>query len=188
MASVGDAIGSSFIESLARPGGNTTGLTLVATDQTAKRLELIKTFVPHLSRVAAFWNGNAIGHRLAMSEMKQAASVLGVELLSLPIQNSKDVDAGFAELVQAKVQAVVTLDDPLVQSNRDRIATLAIEHHLPVIGEFKAMPTAGALVSYGPDQIDMWRRAAAYVDKILRGAKPADLPVEQPTKFELVSI
>jgi putative ABC transport system substrate-binding protein len=186
MSSVGDAIGSGFVESLARPGGNTTGLSLVATVQSAKRLELIKEFVPRLIRVAVFWNGNAVGHQLAMKEMEQAATILGIELQSHPIRNSNDVDADFRALIQANAQAIVTLDDPLVQSNRMRIAELALQHHLPVMGEFKAMPAAGALVSYGPDQVDMWRRAAAYVDKILRGAKPADLPVEQPVKFELV--
>ena len=186
MASVGDAIGSGFIDSLARPGGNTTGLTLVATVQSAKRLELIREFVPRLTRAAVFWNGNAIGHQLAMKEMERAAAVLGIELLSLPIRNANDVDANFIRMASSDVQAIVTLDDPLVQSNRARIAELAIQRHLPAMGEFKAMPSAGALVSYGPDQVDMWRRASAYVDKILKGAKPADLPVEQPTKFELV--
>ena len=186
MASVGDAIGSGFIDSLARPGGNTTGLTLVATVQSAKRLELIREIVPRLTRAAVFWNGNAIGHQLAMKEMEQAAAVLGIELLSLPIRNANDVDTNFIRLASSDVQAIVTLDDPLVQSNRARIAELAIQLHLPVMGEFKAMPSAGALVSYGPDQVDMWRRASAYVDKIFKGAKPADLPVEQPTKFELV--
>lgn len=186
MASVGDAVGSGFIKSLARPGGNTTGLTLVATMQSAKRLQLIKEIVPRLTRAAVFLNGNASGHQLAMTEMAQAAATLGIELQSLPIQNSKDVEAGFTSLTQSRVQAIVTLDDPLVQSNRVRINELAIQHRLPVIGEFRAMPAAGALVSYGPDQVDMWRRAAVYVDKILRGAKPADLPVEQPVKFELV--
>jgi putative tryptophan/tyrosine transport system substrate-binding protein len=186
MASVGDAIGSGFIKSLARPGGNTTGLTLIATVQSAKRLELIKEFVPGLVRAAAFWNGNAIGHQLAMKEMTQAASMLGIELQSLPIRNSDDIDPGFRSLVQANAQAIISLDDPLVQSNRMRIVELALQHRLPVMGEFKAMPAAGGLVSYGPDQVDMWRRAAAYVDKILRGANPAELPVEQPAKFELV--
>jgi putative ABC transport system substrate-binding protein len=186
MASVGDAIGSGFIKSLAQPGGNTTGLTLVATVQSAKRLELLKEFVPHLVRVAVIWNGNAIGHQLAVKEIEQAATMLKLELQSLPIRNSADVDLVFRSLVQANTQAVISLDDPLVQSNRTRIAELALQNRLPIIGEFKAMPGAGGLVSYGPDQVDMWRRAAVYVDKVLKGANPGDLPVEQPVKFELV--
>ena len=186
MASVGDAIGSGFIKSLARPEGNTTGLTLVATVQSTKRLELLKEFVPHLVRVGVIWNGNAIGHQLAMKEMEQAAKALKIELRSVPIRNSNDIDGAFRSLVQTDAQAIVSLDDPLVQSNRKRITELALENRLPIMGEFKAMPAAGGLVSYGPDQVDMWRRAAVYVDKILKGANPGDLPVEQPIKFELV--
>ena len=185
MASVGDALGSGYVASLAHPGGNITGLTLVATEQSTKRLELIKEISPAFTRVAVIWNGNADGHRLQMKEMAPAAAMLGIALQSLPIRNAEEIDAGFRAAVQANAQAIVTMDDPLIQSNRVRIVELAMQHHLPTVGEFRALPAAGALMSYGPNQVDMWRRAAAYVDKIFKGAKPADLPVEQPTKFEL---
>ena len=144
MASVGDAIGSGFIDSLARPGGNTTGLTLVATVQSAKRLELIREFVPRLTRAAVFWNGNAIGHQLAMKEMEQAATVLGIEILISTNSNVQTMSNQISILcASSNAQAIVTFDDPLVQTNRARIAELAIQHHLPLMGEFKAMPAAG---------------------------------------------
>jgi putative ABC transport system substrate-binding protein len=186
MASVGDAVGAGYIASLARPGGNVTGLTLVATDQSAKRLQLIKEIVPNLIRVAVFWNGNASGHRLQLQEMELAGPGLGIALQSLPIRNADEIDGGLRAAVQANAQAIVTMDDPLIQSQRARIVEFAMRQRLPVMGEFRPVPEAGGLASYGPNQIDLWRRAAVYVDKIFKGAKPADLPVEQPTKFELV--
>jgi putative ABC transport system substrate-binding protein len=186
MAAVGDALGAGYVASLARPGGNLTGLTLMATDQSAKRLELIKELSPGLARVAALWNGNASGHRLQMKEMEPAARVLGLVLQSIPIQKADDIEAGLQSAQKSNAQAVVTMDDPMIQLNRARIVEIAMRQRVPVMGEFRAMAAAGALMSYGPNQIDLWRRSAAYVDKILKGAKPADLPVEQPTKFELV--
>jgi putative ABC transport system substrate-binding protein len=186
MASVGDALGAGYVASLARPGGNVTGLTLVATDQSAKRLQLVKEIVPNLVRVAVFWNANASGHRLQMQEMERATPELGIALQSLPVRGADEIDAGLQAAVQAKAQAIVTMDDPVVQSQRARIVAFAMRHHLPVMGEFRPATEAGALISYGPNQVELWGRAAAYVDKILKGAKPADLPVEQPTKFELV--
>jgi putative ABC transport system substrate-binding protein len=186
MAAVGDALGAGYVASLARPGGNLTGLTLMATDQSAKRLELIKELSPGLARVAALWNGNASGHRLQMKEMEPAARVLGLALQSIPIQKADDIEAGLQSAQKSNAQAVVTMDDPMIQLNRARIVEIAMRQRVPVMGEFRAMAAAGALMSYGPNQIDLWRRSAAYVDKILKGAKPADLPVEQPTKFELV--
>ena len=186
MASVGDALGAGYVASLARPGGNVTGLTLVATDQSAKRLQLIREISPNLTRVALLWNGNASGHRLQLKEMELAAPALGIVLQSLPIRNANEIDASLSAAMQANAQAIVTMDDPLVQSQRAHVVEFAMRQRLPVMGEFRPFTEAGALMSYGPNQIDMWRRAAAYVDKILKGAKPADLPVEQPTKFELV--
>jgi putative ABC transport system substrate-binding protein len=186
MASVGDALGAGYVASLARPGGNVTGLTLVATDQSAKRLQLVKEIVPNLVRVAVLWNGNASGHRLQLQEMERANPGLGIVLQSLPIRNVDEIDAGLQAAVQANAQAIVTMDDPVVQSQRERIVAFAMRQRLPVMSEFRPATEAGALMSYGPNQIDLWRRAADYVDKILKGAKPADIPVEQPTKFELV--
>jgi putative tryptophan/tyrosine transport system substrate-binding protein len=186
MASVGDALGAGYVASLARPGGNVTGLTLVATDQSAKRLQLVKEIVPNLVRVAVLWNGNASGHRLQLQEMERATPALGIALRSLPIRNADDIDASLQAAVQANAQAIATMDDPVVQSQRGRIVAFAMRQRVPVMSEFRAATEAGTLMSYGPNQVDLWRRSAAYVDKILRGANPADLPVEQPTKFELV--
>jgi putative ABC transport system substrate-binding protein len=118
--------------------------------------------------------------------MELAAPALGIALQSLPIGNASELDTSFQAAVQAHAQTVVTMDDPLIQSQRTRIIAFATGRRLPVMAEFRPITEAGGLMSYGPNQVDMWRRAGAYVDKILRGAKPADLPVEQPTTFELV--
>jgi putative tryptophan/tyrosine transport system substrate-binding protein len=186
MASVGDALGGGYVASLARPGGNITGLTLVATEQGAKRLQLIKEISPNLNRIALFWNPDASGHRLEMKEMEIAAPTLEIVLQSLPIRTVADIEASLQSVIQNNAQAVVSMDDPLIQSGRARIAEVTTLQRVPYMSEFRAGPEAGGLMSYGPNQIDMWKRAAPYVDKILRGAKAADLPVEQPTKFELV--
>jgi putative ABC transport system substrate-binding protein len=186
MASVGDALGAGYVVSLARPGGNITGLTLFATDQSAKRLQLIKQISPSIVRIAVLWNGNASGHRLQIKEMEQAVPAMGIVLQSLPILNANELDATLRAAAQENAQAIVTMDDPLVQSQRVRIVEFAMGQGIPVMGEFRPVTEAGGLMSYGPNQVDMWRRAADFVDKIFKGAKPADLPVEQPTKFELV--
>jgi putative tryptophan/tyrosine transport system substrate-binding protein len=186
MASIGDAVGIGIVPSLARPGGNITGLTLVATEQSTKRLELIKEISPGLARLAVLWNGNNASHRLQLKEMETATPVLGLRLQSVPVRDAGELDAGFQAAVQAGVQAVVTMDDQLINFLRARIVDLATRRKLPVMGEFRPMTAAGGLMNYGPNQTDMWRRTAVYIDKILKGAKPADLPIERPTKFELV--
>jgi len=186
MASVGNALAGGYSASLARPGGNVTGLTLVATEQSAKRLQLLKEMVPNLVRVAVVWNGNASGHLLQLREMELVGPGLGLTLQSLPLRSGDDLDAALPAAARANAQAFFTMDDPLVLSQRARIAEFALRQSLPVMGEFRSVPEAGGLASYGPNQLDLWRRAALYVDKIFRGAKPVDLPVEQPTKFELI--
>jgi putative tryptophan/tyrosine transport system substrate-binding protein len=186
MAAHGDALGSGVIASLGRPGGNVTGQTLVATEQASKRLDLIKKMYPRLLRAAILWNGNAAGHRLQMEAMEAASPVLGITLQSRPIHNSTEIDAALQAATDAKAQVIVTMDDPMIQSNRTRIVAYAMQQRLPVVGEFRPFAEAGALMSYAPDQIELWRSAAVYIDKILRGAKPGDLPVAQPTKFELL--
>jgi putative ABC transport system substrate-binding protein len=186
MASTGDAVAAGYVASLAHPGGNITGQTLVATDQSAKRLQLVGQILPGISRVAVLWNGNASGHRLQLQEMELAAPTLGITLQSLPNANINDIAKNLAAAVQADAQIIVTMDDPLLQSQRERIVEFAMRQRLPVVGEFRSTTDAGGLMSYGPNQVGMWRHAADYVDKILRGTKPADLPVEQPTKFEFV--
>jgi putative ABC transport system substrate-binding protein len=186
MAAHGDAVGAGVVASLARPGGNVTGQTLVATEQASKRLDLIKKVDPAARRVAVLWNGNAAGHRLQMQAMELAAPVLGIALQSLPTRTSDEIDAALQAATEAQAQFLVTMDDPFIQSNRARIAEFGLRRRLPVVGEFRVFVEAGALLSYAPNQIDLWRSAATYVDRIFRGAKPADLPVQQPTKFELV--
>ena len=186
MASVGDAVGSGYIKSLAHPGGNITGLTQVATDQGAKRLQLMKELLPSLVRVALLSNANASGHRLQLKEIIPAAAKLRLVPQSLAVQSAHDIDAALRAAKLANVQAIITMDDPLIESQRERIIGFALQQRLPVMGEHRPMTEAGGVMSYGPNLIDLWKHAAVFVDKILRGAKPADLPVEQPTKFELV--
>jgi putative ABC transport system substrate-binding protein len=186
MASTGDALGAGYITSLAHPGGNITGLTLLATEQSTKRLQLMKELLPAMRRVALLSNANAAGHRLQAQEMIPAAVKLGLVPQSLTVQNANDIGAALHTAVAANVQAIITMDDPLIESQRDRIVDFALRQRLPVMGERRVMTEAGGVISYGPNVIDMWKRAAVFVDKILNGAKPGDLPVEQPTKFELV--
>jgi putative tryptophan/tyrosine transport system substrate-binding protein len=183
---VGDALGAGYIASLAHPGGNITGLTLAATDQSTKRLQLIKQLAPETLRVAVIWNNTASGHRFQMKELVPAAPSLGIELQSLPVLSAHDIDAALQAADKADAQALFVMEDPMIQSNRARIAEFAMRKFWPAIGEFRPIVEAGGLMSYGPDNIDLWRRAAGHVDKILKGAKPGDLPVEQPIKFEFV--
>jgi putative ABC transport system substrate-binding protein len=186
MAAVGDALGAGYVASLARPGGNITGLTLVATEQGAKRLQLIKQLSPAIVRVAVLLNGNTSGHGLQLKEMEPAAKTLDLELQPLTVRTAGDIDGALHAAMQEKAQAIITMDDPMILSQRVRIAEFKLQQSMPVFGEFRPMTQAGALMNYGPNPIDLWTRAAGFVDRIFKGAKPADLPVEQPTKFELV--
>jgi putative tryptophan/tyrosine transport system substrate-binding protein len=161
-------------------------LTLIATDQSAKRLQLIKERSPTVARVAVLWNANASGHRLQIREMEQAAPALGIALQSLPIRSVDEIDARLRLAVDGNAQALLTMDDAVVQSQREHIAQLATRQRLPLMSEFRPGTESSGLISYGPDIGNMWRRAAVFVDKIFKGAKPGDLPVEQPTKFELI--
>lgn len=185
MAGVGDALGPGYVASLAHPGGNVTGLTLVATDQSSKRLQLIKQVVPDIVRIAVIWNSGASGHRFQMKELEPTAPSFGIALQSLPVVNEDEIGTALRAAEEANAQAIIVMEDPMIQSNRTRIAEFAMRKHWPTIGEFRPIVDAGGLMSYGPDTIDMWRRAAGYVDKILRGSNAGDLPVEQPIKYEL---
>jgi putative tryptophan/tyrosine transport system substrate-binding protein len=186
MAGVGDALAGGYIQSLARPGGNITGLTLMATDQTGKRLELLQQMVSGLVRVTAIWNAGASGHIAQMRDLPGAAQKLSITLQSLPVRTVDDIEPALKAAVQASAQAIYLMEDPMIQSRRGQIIEFAIRQRLPLVGEFRPVAEAGGLMSYGPDQLDMWRRTASYVDKILKGAKAADLPVEQPIKFDFV--
>jgi putative ABC transport system substrate-binding protein len=186
MAGIGDALGPGYVASLARPGGNITGLTIVATDQTGKRLELLQQMVSGLARVAVIWNPGASGHVFQMKDLPQAAQRLGVALQSLPVRAVDDIDPSLKASTQGNAQGIYLMEDPMIQSRRAQIIEFAIHQRLPMIGEFRPVAEGGALMSYGPNQVDLWQRAAFYVDKILKGANPADLPVEQPTKYDFV--
>ena len=180
-----DPVGAGVVASLARPGGNVTGLSIQQTDTAGKRLELLREVVPHLSRLAILANIGAAGAVLEMREVQATARTLGLEATALEIRQAEDIVPGI-EGLKNRTDALYVATDPLVFTNRFRINTLAQDARLPTIYGSREYADAGALMSYGPNFADLFRRAADYVDKILRGAKPADIPVEQPTKFDLV--
>ncbi|MBI3001331.1 MAG: ABC transporter substrate-binding protein [Deltaproteobacteria bacterium] len=186
MASAGDPVALGLVESLARPGGNITGLSQIAPELAGKRLELLKEIVPKLSRVAVIWNPQGTTSPLSWKEIQLPARELGVQLHSLEARSSNDFDKAFEDATRARAGAVAIMPDPLFAGNLKRIAELAAKNRLPSIFHLEEFVDSGGLVTYGVDRPDQFRRAAHFVDKILKGAKPADLPVEQPTKFELV--
>jgi putative tryptophan/tyrosine transport system substrate-binding protein len=186
MAGVTDPVGAGFVASLAQPGGNITGLTHLHPDLAGKRLELLKETVPGLSRVAVLWNPNHPGQPRVFSDTLVAAQALQMTLISMEARNRDQLEAVLVAIGQERPQALLELCDPLTFFHRELIVQAAAQHRLPAIYCFKEWVDAGGLISYGTDFAELFRRAATYVDKILKGAKPADLPVEQPTKFVLV--
>lgn len=186
MAGVTDPVGNGFVASLARPGGNITGLTHIAPDLTGKRLELLKEVVPHLLRVAVFWNPNQPGQQAAFDEAQVAARGLKVTVISVEVRNREEIEAVLTGMEKLRPEALFELPDPLIFGNRQLITNSAAKHRIPAMYSFREYVDAGGLMSYGASFPDLVRRAATYVDKILKGAKPAELPVEQPTKFDLV--
>jgi len=186
MASVSDPVESRFVDSLARPGRNITGLTNLAQELSGKRLELLKESVPKLTRLAVLWNPDAPISTLGWKESQAPARALGLQLYSMEVRSPNDFDKAFQDAIKARVGAVAMGPNTLVAANQKRVAELAIKHRLPSIYQLSEYVEAGGLMAYGPDRSDLFRRAATYVDKILKGRKPADLPVEQPTKFEFV--
>jgi putative ABC transport system substrate-binding protein len=180
-----DPVGTGDVSSLARPGGNITGLTQMASELSAKQLELLKEIVPRLARVAVVWNPTTPSHGPALEQVDVAARVLGVQLTKFKAEDGSGLDQAFAAAARERVQAIFVLLSPLVAQESGRLASLAAKHRLPTFCAYRPFVEAGGLVAYGPDLHDLYRRAAGYVDRILKGAKPADLPVEQPTKFEL---
>jgi putative tryptophan/tyrosine transport system substrate-binding protein len=187
MVQGGDAVGSGFVASLARPGGNITGLSTLRPELSGKRLELLNEIIPQLSRVAVLGSPNQSDYPNIQKELNRAAAVLGIKLQYLDVRQSKDLETAFREANKRQVEAILfRVAGPYVSPQRRHIAALAVMNKLPVIYERAAEVEAGGLISYGVDNSEMYRRAAMYVAKILSGAKPADLPVEQPTKFELV--
>jgi putative ABC transport system substrate-binding protein len=186
MTNEGDPVGTGFVASLARPGGNITGLSNFAPELSGKRLELLKEVVPRLSRVAVFQTSTQPGSAQSLKEVEIAAKAFRVKLQSLDVLDSKDIETAFRAASKGRADAVVMMaSGAVVSTHRTAIAELAVKNRLPLIYSFSQFVDAGGLMSYGVNQTDLDRRAATYVDKILKGVKPADLPVEQPTKFEL---
>jgi ABC-type uncharacterized transport system substrate-binding protein len=180
-----DPVGAGVVASLARPGGNVTGLSLQQTDTASKRLEFLRELVPNLRRLAIMANIGAAGALLEKREIEATARTLGLEVTDLEIRQTDDIAAAL-EALKGHADALYVATDPLVFTNRVRINSLAQAARLPTIYGSREYVEAGGLMSYGPSYTELFRRAADYVDKILRGAKPSDIPVEQPTKFELV--
>jgi putative ABC transport system substrate-binding protein len=185
MAGVTDPVGVGFVSSLSRPGGNITGLTHLAPDLTGKRLELLREVVPRLSRVAVLWNPNQPGQVFAYKESQVAAQTLRVTLISMEARNREEIERVLSSILKERGEALFELPDPLIFFNREFIAEFATKQRLPAMYSFREYVDAGGLMSYGTSFPDLFRRAATYVDKILKGAKPGELPVEQPTKFDL---
>jgi putative ABC transport system substrate-binding protein len=187
MAQDPDPIGNGFVASLARPGGNITGLSRIASGITGKQLELLKEIVPNLSRVAVFGTSTRPGNEEALREVEPAAGAFGVKLQYLDILRPKDIETAFQAAVRERADAALWIvTGSIGNPHRKKIADLAVSSRLPVVYFQRVDVEAGALMSYGVNLVNLHHRAAVYVDKILKGAKPADLPVEQPTKFELV--
>jgi len=186
MAQDPDPVGNGFVASLARPGGNITGLSSLAADLSGKRLELLKEILPKLSRAAVLGTSTNTGNAQQLKEMKLAAAAFGVQLQSLDILGPKDIETAFRAAVKGRVDAVLILRSPVFNSHRAQAVDLAAKNRLPATYPQSEFVEAGGLMSYGVSQNDLTRRAATYVDKILKGAKPADLPVEQPKKFEFI--
>jgi putative ABC transport system substrate-binding protein len=187
MANSDDPVATGFVASLSRPGGNITGLSTFSPETSGKRVELLKDVLPKLSRVAAFRTSGASGDALALSETRRAAEALGIQLQFIDVQSSKDFETAFQAAAKGRAEAVLWLVSGVVGGgNQPQVVQLAIRSRLPVIYERPNFVTRGGLMSYGVDLNDLARRAAIYVDKILKGATPADLPVEQPTKFEFI--
>jgi len=186
MASVADPVGSGLVASLAHPVGNVTGLSLMATDLSAKRLQLLKEAIPRLTRVAVLWNPATPWHPKVIEELKTAASSLSIELQFVSARTPEEIGPAFSAVNRAHAQALYFIEDAFFFTYRTTILKLALKARIPVIYGYREFADEGGLMSYGPNRGDLLRQAAGYVDKILKGAKPGDLPIEQPTKFELV--
>ena len=186
LIAVGDPVTEGFVASLARPGGNLTGLTSISADLSGKRLELVKEIFPKASRINVLWNPASSSNVLEFKAMEVAARALGLKLQSLEVRGPQDFQGAFAGAARDRASALVVVRDPLIDSQHFQILDFAIDKRLPLMHGERQFVEAGGLMSYGPSRVELFRRAATYVDKILKGTKPADLPVEQPTKFELV--
>ncbi|HEY7216844.1 MAG TPA: ABC transporter substrate-binding protein [Candidatus Binatia bacterium] len=186
IVNVADAVGDGLVASLSRPGGNITGLSTFAPELSGKRLELIKEMIPAISRVAVLANRDFQGYGAQINEVQAAAQGLALQLQPVEVRVAGDLESAFASMKSGRAGAVMTLSDPVTFSLQKQIVELAIKFRIPSNHLQEEYANAGGLVSYGPSYTALFRRAPVYIDKILKGAKPAELPVEQPTKFELV--
>ena len=183
---VADPVKSGLVPSLARPGGNLTGVTFMPDDLAAKQLQLLREVVPGISRVAHLWYANNPGASVVLKTIESASSRLGLQLLRLPVRSPTDFPTAFQAASRGRAAALTVNDDAMVTKHRAHILELAARYSLPVVSFYGEFVDAGGLMAYGASPPAIYRRAAYYVDRILRGAKPSDLPIEQPTKFELV--
>jgi putative ABC transport system substrate-binding protein len=186
MMAVGDPVSTGIVSSLARPGGNITGLSATAPDLEGKRLELLREAIPNLSQVAFFLNPTNALHDVSLRQAQAAANTLHIMLLPQEVRWSEDLDGAFTSIVKKRPDGLLILADRVFLHDRKRIMKFATERRLPSMNAYRELVEAGGLMSYGPSYEDMHRHAADYVDKILKGAKPGDLPIEQPTKFNLL--
>jgi putative ABC transport system substrate-binding protein len=175
-----------LVASLARPGGNVTGLSIMAPEVAGKRLELLKEIFPGASRVAVLWNTDTPSAALVFKETKRAAKILGIEVQPLEVAGSSSFDGAFEAAVRERVDALIAIEDPLTFDHRERIVRFATDRRLPAVYGRREFVEAGGLMAYGVNFVDLMRRGASYVDKVLRGTDPRDLPIEQPTKFDLL--
>ena len=185
MAIIGDPVAAGVVKSLARPGGNATGFSIVAPELGGKRLELLKEIVPKVSSIAVLLNINNPHSQIELKEMQTAAHAMGLLLYPTEISTEDGLNDAFTAVNKVKAQGLIVLTDPILFSQRKRIVELAKSNRLPAVYFFQGFAEEGGLMSYGPSDADLFRRAAGYVDRILKGTKPGDLPIEQPTKFEL---
>jgi putative tryptophan/tyrosine transport system substrate-binding protein len=184
--SIADPVASGLVASLARPGGNITGLTILGPELSGKRLELLKEVLPNVTRVALLWNSANPAQEPIWRESQAAAQELRLQLQSLDVRGSNDFESAFEAALKGRAQALIASPEPLINTHLKRIVEFAAKNRLPAMYAGPEVVDAGGLMSYAPNYTDQYRRAAVYVDKILKGAKSADLPVEQPTKFEFV--
>ena len=186
VARVADPVRTGLVASLARPGGNVTGLTSITDELAGKRVQLLREALPKAQRVAVVWNSGNPGLAITLQETEAASLQFGLKVQALPVQSANDLPKVFEAITRGHADVVIVLDDVLITSHRQRIMEWATKSHLPVVSIYREFAEAGALFAYGPSIRDMYRRAAYFVEKILKGTKPGELPVEQPTQFELV--
>jgi putative tryptophan/tyrosine transport system substrate-binding protein len=186
MGVVGDPIQGGIVTSLARPGGNITGMTLLAPELSAKRVELLKEALPHVARVGVLWNPSNLNAADALRQAVVAGQVLGMQLRPLAVADSEGLRAAFLTMTEEGMEALLTIGDAMFWNHRAQITALALENHLPGVFPERDYADEGGLIAYGPNPAESFRRAAVYVDKILKGANPGDLPITQPATFELV--